>query len=126
MARLTEIASVLDRSGTAALAVALGFIRLDEWPEPDSLCIYPLGSYASSPNLADFGMTRSHIEQLARAMRAAKKSEFGRPPRDLALSILDDSQKAKVAAFEKELELASEALGRGTLRYRYISQVSCK
>jgi len=54
-ARLTEIASVLERRGTAAFAVALGFIQLDQWPEPDSLCIYPLGSYASSPNLAEVG-----------------------------------------------------------------------
>ena len=54
-ARLTEIASVLERRGTAAFAVALGFIQLDQWPEPDSLCIYPLGSYASSLNLAEVG-----------------------------------------------------------------------
>ena len=55
-----------------------------------------------------------------------RKSEADRPPRDLALSVLGDSQRAKVAAFEKELELAREALGRGILHYRYVIDVTCK
>jgi|HubBroStandDraft_1064217.scaffolds.fasta_scaffold05283_7 hypothetical protein len=48
-----------------------------------------------------------------------------RPRRDLALATLDDTQKAKVAAFETALQLASEAIELGLIPVQPKGEVLC-
>lgn len=166
--RLSGIATVLERAGTATMAIDIGLIRQEQWPGgAHSMCHYPFSSYYSSPYLADFGITQSQIQQLAALMRVAMEPlwpqvrekamqrqslldsgvsvdspavvQLGsdvsslqaqistRPPRDLILSVLSPAQKETLAEFEKELDLAREAIELGLIYDPQLyAEVSCR
>lgn len=48
-----------------------------------------------------------------------------RPPRDLVLAMLTDTQRAKLAAFQSELELAREALELHLIRLPGLPEILC-
>ena len=104
-AKLTAIERVLDRSELASLAITIGFIDIRQWPG-GPLCHYPIHVYASELNLSD-----SQVERLERLRQASDI----KPRRDPALSALDDTQKAKLAAFETAVHLASEGVELGLI-----------
>jgi hypothetical protein len=74
-ARLTEIAKVVERPEVAAMAIDIGLIRQAQWPGgTDSLCHHPFSYYYySSPYLADFGITKSQIQQIAGMLSVANE-----------------------------------------------------
>jgi hypothetical protein len=128
-AKLAEIVKVLDRWRAASEAIAMGLIRAEQWPGPSACLPYPIRAFPS-----EFDISDAQLEQLERLQRAAEaplwvqikekamaRSEADlnklnqqlaatRPPRDLTLAILNDAQKAKVAAFELDSKLTREAI----------------
>jgi hypothetical protein len=57
--------------------------------------------------------------------RLQKQRDEGRPPRDQALVVLNEAQKAKLAALLAELELAREALDLHLVRLPSTPEVFC-
>jgi hypothetical protein len=57
--------------------------------------------------------------------RLVKQRDEARPPRDLALAILNDVQKAKVAALRADVELAREALELHLIRLPGLPEILC-
>jgi len=106
--KLALIEKVLERSDMASLGIVLGLIDVHQWPGR-ALCYGTIRSDSSQLDLSDFQVQQ--FERLQRlAQEHSKPGTPGRPPRDVALSVLDDVQKAKLAAFEAALQLASEAI----------------
>jgi hypothetical protein len=103
-AKLVTIAKVLDRYELAALAITAGLIDAQEWPGA-TLCFYPISVSAAALALRD-----SQVQDLERLRQATPK-----PPRDEALAVLDDSQRANLAAFQTALQLARQAIELGLL-----------
>ena len=74
------------------------------------------GSTEDSPAVA---------EVMADIATLQKQFDAIKPPRDEALAVLDDSQKAQFAQFERALELAREAIDL-RLFYPARGEVLCK
>jgi hypothetical protein len=53
------------------------------------------------------------VQLISEISKLQKQAAETRPERDLALAVLDDTQKAKLAAFETALQLAREAIELG-------------
>jgi len=98
--KLAAIQKVLDRWDAAALALEFGLIGETQWPG-GTLCFYPVRAYAYAQEL---GLSDTQVQQLEQLAQTAV------PSHALALAVLDDTQKAKLAAFRTALQLASEAI----------------
>jgi Spy/CpxP family protein refolding chaperone len=64
------------------------------------------------------------VEVMAEITKLQKQLREIRPPRDEALAVLDETQKAKLAEFERTLELAREAIEL-RLFYAVLGVVDC-
>jgi hypothetical protein len=100
--KLAAIDKLLDRWDEAAVTVGLGLIEEKQWPGGVVCVIYPLRAYTSLAYASELGLTPSQVDQFERMQ--------SRPPHDLALAVLDDPQRAKIAALEATLQAASEAI----------------
>jgi hypothetical protein len=58
--------------------------------------------------------------------KCVKQRDEARPPRDLAMAVLDEAQKAKLAAFRADLELAREALELHLIRVPPLPDPFCR
>lgn len=104
--KLAAIKKVLDHRDAAALALEFGLISRRQWPGGPLCDSYPIGAYAYA---SDLGLSESQRLQFSQLKREAESA--GTTPRhDLALAVLDETQKASLAAFENALLLASEAV----------------
>ena len=107
-ATLGEIKIVLDRWSDATAAVGLGLIAGTDWPGT-GLCVFdPVGSYASYSFARQLDLTETQIRELREIRRAGPRPE-------LARSILNPVQRAKLAEFERSLQLAREAIDLGLI-----------
>ena len=144
-AKLAEIAKVLDRWRTASEAIATGLIRVSQWPGSSACLPYPIRAFAS-----EFELSVAQVEQFEGLQRAAEEpiwvrirekekaqlaSEVSklsqqiaaiRPPRDLAIAVLNDAQRAQLAAFETAMTLAREAIEMKLIPASSVGEVLCQ
>ena len=104
--KLAAIREVLDRWDAAGFAVAFGLIDKNRWPGGTLCAFYPVHAYGYAKEL---GLSDTQAQRLEQ-MREAAQAKDVKPRRDLALAVLDDAQRANLAAFESALELASDAV----------------
>lgn len=95
-AKLAEIRSVLDRRNDAEAVIGLGLIAEGDWPGT-GLCVFDPA-----------GLTETQSREPGEARRAGLRPE-------LARSILNPLQRAKLAEFERRLQLAREAVQVGLI-----------
>jgi hypothetical protein len=106
-AKLAAIQRVWDRWDAVAFAIQLGLIDEKLWPGGSAtLCFYPIRASAYATEL---GLSESQALQLDQLKEAARATH-SRPPRDLALAVLDDAQRTNLLAFENALQVANEAI----------------
>jgi hypothetical protein len=106
-ANLVVIQKVWDRWDAVAFAIQFGLIEEKLWPGGSgTLCYSPIrsNSYVAELRLSDFQIEL--FEQLQQVAQGAHT----KPRRDQALSVLDDAQRANLAAFETALQVANEAM----------------
>jgi len=113
--KLAAIEKVLGRGDMESLAVSAGLIDGQKWPGPP-LCYYPVAIFAS-----ELDLNESQIWQLER-LRQDTPTKSGR---DLKLAVLNDAQKAKLAAFETALDLVGQAVELGLTPYRLGGEMLC-
>ena len=114
-AKLAAIENVLNRYHAASEAIVLGLISVRQWPGAP-LCYYPIRTFASEFGLSDSQVRRfEQLEQSARDLLVGKQAADARPRRDLAVAILDDGQRAKLAEFETALQVLNEAIELGLI-----------
>ncbi len=65
------------------------------------------------------------VSDISKLWEQVARTSVTRPPRDLALAVLDEAQRAKVAAFETALQLASEAIDLGLIPDTTKGEVLC-
>jgi hypothetical protein len=65
------------------------------------------------------------VQLVSEIARLRNQVALASPRRDRALAILDDAQKAKLAAFETDLELASQAIELGLIPIPLKGEVLC-
>jgi hypothetical protein len=73
------------------------------------------GASADSPEVVELGLETNELQARTNA----------RPPREAVLAILDDDQKAKLAAFETELQVAREAIALGLIPAPVMYEILC-
>ncbi len=74
------------------------------------------GVSADSPTVVQLGSEENNLQaQIGKT----------RPPHDLALAVLDEAQKAKLAAFETGLQLAREAIELGLIPKPVMGEILC-
>ncbi|HTB13677.1 MAG TPA: hypothetical protein VK752_19010 [Bryobacteraceae bacterium] len=127
-AKLAEIVKVLSRSKMASDAIVAGLIDVKQWPGSTLCFYYPIYALSTS----EFHFSDSQVQQLDRLQRAAREPlekqiaiaaqpaagisklreqlAATRPPRDLALAVLNEAQKAQLATFVTDLGLVREAI----------------
>jgi hypothetical protein len=121
-AKLPAIQKVWDRWDAVAFAIQLGLIDEKLWPGGSAtLCFYPIRASAYATEL---GLSESQLRQLDQLKEAARATH-SRPPRDLALAVLDETQRGKVTAFETALQVANEAIELGLIPRPMHGEVLC-
>ena len=108
-ARLAEIDQVTARQDAAELATRFGLIPAGLWP--GEMCGYPIGVYSFA---AELGLSEAQRQALTRLQWEAQEAG-ARPRREQALAVLDEGQRAKIAAFEAAVRLAREAVALGLI-----------
>jgi hypothetical protein len=104
---LTAIQKVWDRWDAMAFTIEFGLIDEKLWPGGSgTLCYLPIRAYAYA---AELGLSEFQILQFEH-LREAAQATHSRPPHDLALAVLDGSQRANLMAFETALQVANEAI----------------
>jgi hypothetical protein len=73
------------------------------------------GASEDSPEVAELGREANELPVRVSA----------RPPREVVLAILDDNQKAKLAAFEADLQVAREAIALELIPAGVTSEILC-
>jgi hypothetical protein len=73
------------------------------------------GASADAPEVVELGLETNELQVRANA----------RPPREAVLAILDDNQKAKLAVFETELQVAREAIALGLIPAPVMYEILC-
>jgi hypothetical protein len=116
-AKLAEIVKVLDRWKMVSESIAAGLIDPRQWPGV-TLCVFPIRAFPAE--LALSGSQVSRLEELERTapfrlintgdLKPFPSPEAARQRRNLALAILNDAQKSKLAAFELDLKIVQEAI----------------
>ena len=128
-AKLASIRKVL-YGDTAHLAARLGLINRQDWEQRfGQTCLFgeirqyiyytkrysakPLELYLSPAQAERFERIQREREALLNA--GSTKDTHAPLPRDVVMSILDSIQKAKLAEFESELQVAAEAVQLGLI-----------
>jgi hypothetical protein len=102
-AKLAAIQSIFG-DGTTALAIETGLIEPQNWI--GNLCFY---GFRSNKFAAELDLTDAQIRQFQRMWETAVP-KGSKPPRDEALAVLNEQQRARIAALEKELSVAKRAV----------------
>jgi hypothetical protein len=118
---LAAIRKVLDRWDAADLALGVGLIDEKLWPA-GMLC--PFSSVRAYAYAKELGLSDAQVAQLDQLGQTARATHTV-PPRDLALAVLDDTQKVKLAEFETALQVANEAIELGLILKRGRPEVLC-
>jgi hypothetical protein len=126
--KLAAIAKTMEREDEARFAIGFGLIREQQWPITAS-CPYRTGVQIPLPKASDFAPTPAQLEQIQRAWwsqtQIQRVQAQQKPPRDFTLGFLNPDQKAKLAAFENDMQLAREALGLGLIPQQLIGIALC-
>lgn len=107
-AKLAAIQKVWDRWDAVAFAIQYGLIDEKLWPGGSaSICFNSsIRSYAYTKEL---GLRETQMKQFDQLKQDAQATHT-RPPLDSALAVLDETQRANLAAFETALQVANEAI----------------
>ncbi len=120
-AKLVEIRRVFDRWDAAAMTIEFGLIDQEQWPGGTLCDFYPIRAYAFTAELGLSDGQSRQLEELKETTRAAG----AKPPHGAARTVLDEAQRAKLAAFEGELQLASEAIALGLIPRPARGEILC-
>jgi hypothetical protein len=86
-------------------AIAMGLIDESKWGG-SGICYYPTFVYAAA-----FGLSDVQVQEFDQLEYAARQQDVhARPRRDLATAVLNESQIARLATFESNLELGRVAV----------------
>jgi hypothetical protein len=113
--KLAEIAKVFERARLASEAMQLGLITEDQWPR-GTLCFYPIEG-------VDLGLNTAQRVAFGRLQAESRPK---RPLRELALTILDEGQRKKLADFETALEVVREAVDLRLMARPSLGEVLCR
>jgi hypothetical protein len=119
--KLAAIKNILDRWDAGALTTAFGLIDEKQWPGGTLCDFYPIRTYAYAKELNLSDSQERQLEELRETARAAG----AKPPHDAAQAVLDEAQRAKLASFEGELQLAGEAIELGLIPRPLRGEVLC-
>ncbi len=101
-ANLQVIGKVFDRYATASQSIALGLIKAEQW-HGQTLCLYEYH------HESELGLSETQVWQLTQLKYNGLTAKTA-PRRDLAMAVLNKSQKAILIEFETALQLVSDAI----------------
>jgi hypothetical protein len=127
--KLTAIAKVTERTKAAASAIDLGLLSEEQWPTNLVCAHFGVDADPAKAFGAEFGLTSKQIEQLSQlwddAQHPLHGAEPGPPSYEAAVAVLDAAQKAKLTAFENEIQIANEAIELGLLAVLKVGEPLC-
>jgi hypothetical protein len=102
--RLATMARVLNKTGTAGRLIRMGALTCGEWP-PGCGCV--CGGIDADKTFELVDAQRARLEEVRTAAMKV--------PREAVIAILNDSQRASLSVFDKNLRVAKQAIQIGLI-----------
>lgn len=121
IAKVVAVEKVLDNRDAAAVWIGLGLMRETRWPG-NALCVnYPAATYASYPFASsELALTPSQAQRFEQLRQQRDKAA-----EDLRRQVLTEEQKKRLAAFEADVQIASEAIELGLIATPTKGEILC-